>query len=108
MSYEANRTVKLPPIPTSERRKFIHEMDAMGVSPQAIATRLGIKRNRVLAVIREKQLAEPVESHRPDNMWSLSEDDRRVEIARQAANGARETLAALRRQSTRNILGIRG
>lgn len=61
-----------------------------GHSPSEIAREMGVTKRTVY--IRLNAQGVEFERGRPDDIWSLPEDERRTEISRRAARGARAAL----------------
>ncbi len=68
-----------------------------GLSPLEIAHRMGVTQRCVY--VRLNALGVEFEIGRPDDLWSLPEAERRIEITRRAARGAREALKQFQRLS---------
>lgn len=68
-----------------------------GRTPAEIAVQMGVTRRTVY--IRLNALGVEFERGRPDDLWSLPDDERRREITLRAARGAREALKQFRRLS---------
>lgn len=83
----------MPRAERSERKAQVLKMKALGMTPQAIATRVGLPVKRVHGIIsgdaRSKGAFQKDNMHQ---MWVMDEDARRQEIIKRASHGARLTL----------------
>lgn len=72
-------------------------MHRAGTAPANIGYRLGISADQVRKLLIEAgETVTPSIIHKFHPMWEMSDSDRRLAIAKRAANGARKALRAAR------------
>lgn len=80
--------------PKAERAQQMLASYNRGRTPSQIARDFGVTMRCVY--IRLNELGVEFERGRPDDLWSLPEDDRRSQITVRASRAAREALKAIR------------
>lgn len=78
----------------AERRAEIIQLRRGGMRPRDIAQKFGLQRNTVNRILSDAGVTSghvPNYADMVDRIWSLPDDERRIAIAKRAAQGARDT-----------------
>lgn len=83
----------------TERRRQVLRGFLDGASPRELADRFSLTKNMVNRIIHQAGIerAAPRSEDGVDPMWAMSEDERRIRIAKRARDGARRTLLTVNR-----------